>query len=76
MRKFDFPSGLAVKNPPAMQEMQKMLVRSLGQEDALEKGMATQPVFVPGELNGQRSLAVQDTTEVTKHCTALHVEII
>ena len=30
MRKFDFPSGLTVKNPPAMQEMQKMLVQSLG----------------------------------------------
>ena len=28
----------AVKNPPAMQETQ---VRSLGQEDPLEKGMAT-----------------------------------
>ena len=33
-----FPSGSAVKNSPAMQEMQ---VRSLGQEDPLEKGMAT-----------------------------------
>ena len=30
-----------VKNPPAMQEMQEMQVRSLGQEDPLEKGMAT-----------------------------------
>ena len=30
-----------VKNPPAMQEMQKMWVRSLGQEDPLEKEMAT-----------------------------------
>ena len=29
-----------VKNPPAMQET---LVRSLGQEDPLEKGMATHP---------------------------------
>ena len=28
----------AVKNPPAMQETR---VRSLGQEDSLEKGMAT-----------------------------------
>ena len=33
-----FPSGSAVKNPPAVQ---KMLIRSLGQEDPLEKGMAT-----------------------------------
>ena len=32
---------LVVKNPPAMQEMQEMWVQSLGQEDPLEKGMAT-----------------------------------
>ena len=30
-----------VKNPPAMQELQVMWVRSLGREDLLEKGMAT-----------------------------------
>ena len=33
-----FPGGSVVKNPPAMQEMQ---VQSLGQEDPLEKEMAT-----------------------------------
>ena len=33
-----FPGGLAVKNPPAMQETQ---VQSLGQEDPVEKEMAT-----------------------------------
>ena len=33
-----FAGGSAVKNPPAMQET---LVRSLGQEDPLEEGMAT-----------------------------------
>ena len=33
-----FPDGSVVKNLPAMQEM---LVRSLGQEDPLEKEMAT-----------------------------------
>ena len=32
-------------------------VQSLGQEDPLEKGMAT-PAFLPGEFHGQRSLAV------------------
>ena len=31
----------AVKNPPAMQETQKTLVQSLGQEDSLEEEMAT-----------------------------------
>ena len=38
-----------VKNPPAMQETQ---VQSLGQEDPLEKGMATHS----REFHGQRSL--------------------
>ena len=31
-----------VKNPPAMQETQETWVQSLGQEDPLEEGMATQ----------------------------------
>ena len=34
----------------------KTWVQSLGQEDPLEKGMATHPVFLPGKLHGQRSL--------------------
>ena len=66
-----FPSDLEVKNPPAMQEMQ--VLRSLGQEDPLEKGMAPTPVFLPGEFHGQRSLVCysprghkeSDTTEET-----------
>ena len=37
--------------------MQETWVQSLGQEDALEKEMATTPVFLPGEFHGQRSLA-------------------
>ena len=43
-----------VKNLLAMQETQ---VRSLGQEDLLEKGMILTTVFLPGESHGQRSLA-------------------
>ena len=43
-----------VKNLPAMQET---WIRSLGQEDPLEKGMATTPAFSPREFHGQRSLA-------------------
>ena len=35
-----FPGGSAIKNLPAMQETQ---VQYLGQEDFLEKGMATHP---------------------------------
>ena len=42
-----------VKNLSARQETR---VQSLGQEDALEKEMATTPVFLPGEFHGQRSL--------------------
>ena len=36
-----FPGGSAINNRPAVQELQKMQVRYLGQEDHLEKGMAT-----------------------------------
>ena len=46
-----------------------------GREDPLEEGVATTPVFLPGESHGQRSLAgcsprghkELDTTEVTEH---------
>ena len=38
---WDFPSGSAVKNLPAMQEPQETRVQSLGEEDPLEEGMAT-----------------------------------
>ena len=43
-----------VKNLPAKQETQ---VQSLGQEDPLEKEMATTPVFLPGKSHGQGRLA-------------------
>ena len=42
-----------VMNQPTMQET---WVRSLGQEDSLEKECLTTPVFLPGEPHGQRSL--------------------
>ena len=35
------PMAQQVKNPPAMQETEEIQVRSLGQEDSLEKEMAT-----------------------------------
>ena len=35
---------------------QEMRVQSLGQEDPLEKEMATTSVFLPAESHGQRSL--------------------
>ena len=34
-----------------------MQVQSLGQEDPLEEGMVTTPVFLPGEFYGQWNLA-------------------
>jgi len=40
-----------VKNLPTVQETR---VQSLGQEDPLE--MRVSPIFLPGELHGQRSL--------------------
>ena len=45
--------ALMVKNLSAMQET---WVQSLGQEDPLEKGMQTTPVFLPGEFHGERRL--------------------
>ena len=35
------PGGSVVKNLPAVQETQETWIRSLGQEDPLEEGMAT-----------------------------------
>ena len=53
-----------------------MQVRSLGWEDPLEKGMATPPVFLPGESYGQGilvgygpwGLKESDTTKVNLAC--------
>ena len=42
-----------VKSLPTMRETQ---VQSLGQEDPLEKEMATHSVLLPGKYHGQRSL--------------------
>ena len=36
--------------------MQETQDQSLGGEDTLEKGITTSPVFLPGELHGQKSL--------------------
>ena len=48
------PGGSGVNNLSAMQETQ---VRSLGQEDPLEKGMATHSGTPARETHVQRSLA-------------------
>ena len=49
-----FPGGSLVKNLPAMQDTQ---VWYLGQEDTLEKEMATHFSFLAWKSPGQRSLA-------------------
>ena len=62
-----------------MQETQETGVRSLGQEEPLEEGMATHSSFLPGESHGQRSLAgyspwgckESNMTEATKHAYSL-----
>ena len=41
VQKKDFPCSLVVKNPPATQETQEMLLRSLDWEDPLEKETTT-----------------------------------
>ena len=58
-----------------MQKIQDVQVRSLGQEDALEEGMVPTSLFLPGESQGQRSLAghspqgckESDMTEAIEH---------
>ena len=69
-----FPGGSGVKNPPAKQETQ---VQSLGQEDPLEKGMATHSSILtwripwPEEPSGLQSIGSQRLRHdlVTKHHT-------
>ena len=45
-----------VKNPPAVQEMQETQVQSLGQEDSLEKEMASRCSILTEKPHVQKSL--------------------
>ena len=54
--KRDFPSDTRSKEPTCQAGEIGQAVRSLGQEDSLEEGMATHSMFLPGELHEQRSL--------------------
>ena len=47
---YGFPGGSAVKNLPAKQETRQMPVQFLGQEDPLEKGMATHSSSLAWEM--------------------------
>ena len=71
-----------IKNLP---EIQESWVRSLSWEDPLEKGMATTPVFLPGDFHGQRSLVGYspwdqkglDTSEQLSHSLSLsHLKLM
>ena len=63
-----FPNGSVVKNPPAMQEMQEMLVQFLRWEDPLKKEMATHSNILsrrtpwteePGKLQSMESQRIR-----------------
>ena len=64
-----------VKNLPTVRETQ---VQPLGWEDPLEKGRAPTPVFLPGEVHGQRSLAGYSPwgckeLDMTERLTHVHI---
>ena len=50
-----FPSDSGVKNPPAVQKLQEPWVQSLGGEDPVEEGMATQPSILAWRSHGEES---------------------
>ena len=53
---WELPCDSTVKNLPAMQEIQEMWARSLGQEDTLGEGMVILSSILAGKSHGQRSL--------------------
>ena len=64
----DFPGGSVVKNLPEVQEMR---VRSVGQEDPLEKGMATHSSILAWRIpwteepGGLQSMGSQSQTQLS-----------
>ena len=55
-----------IKNPPAMQEIQEMRVRSLGLEDPLEKSMATHSSILAWKIPWTEEPGRLQSTGVTK----------
>ena len=51
-----FPSGLAVENPPAMQETQETWIQSTGWGDPLEEEMATHTSILAWKIPWKVSL--------------------
>ena len=60
-----------VKNPPVMQEVQVMQVRSLGWEDSLEEGMATHPSILAWKIPMDRGVWWAAVHAVAKSQTRL-----
>ena len=64
-----FPRGSAVKNLPAMQEVQGTWIQSLGWEVPLEEGMATHPSILTWRIpwteepGGLQSSELQSRTD-------------
>ena len=54
-----FPCVSVVKNSPAMQEAQETRVQSLGQEDLLEKEMATHSGLLAWKIPRTEELGLQ-----------------
>ena len=60
-----------VKNPPAMQKTQETWVRSLGQEDPLEKEMATHSSILARKIPRTEEPGRIQSIEVTQSQTLL-----
>ena len=80
-----FPSGLVVNNLPAMQEPQEIQVQSMGQEDPLEKGMATHSSSLawripwteePGGLSTTESKRVRHDWSDLAHTSYFHKNVL
>ena len=79
-----FPGGSLVKNPPAMQETQETRVWSLGQENPLEKNMATHSNILvwiilwsvePGGLQSMGLQRVRCNSLQRVRCTCIQLDL-
>ena len=75
-----FPSGSAIKNLSAMQEIQETRVQTLVQEDSLQERMAIHAsnrawkmpwIKEPGRVQSMESQRV-NVTEATEHISAMY----
>ena len=68
-----FTGASVVKNSPAMQEMLEMKLRSLSQEDPLEKEMATHSSILDGKIPQTEEPGGLQSTRVTKELDVIDV---